>query len=287
LDIAFAFDGRYADFAHVSLESVLSTQKPGSSVNVWLLAPAGVLEAHEAMFRRQATDRANVHLLPADDRFLALPASDRPQMSYISNAMYLRLFLPAMLPAAVERFLYVDVDTLCLGDLSELFELPLGDRILAAAVDRHNDQMSGYGGLPGGEHLDADAPYFNSGVLLINAVRWRELRVSERCFEYLAAHQGRLRFPDQDALNLVSYGQWLQLDPQWNTMLIWQPEFGQREACWADDCRIAHFAGSHKPWETSLTADADGRLRVDRFAVLWRQLFPDDHQLMVEHSATR
>jgi UDP-D-galactose:(glucosyl)LPS alpha-1,3-D-galactosyltransferase len=119
--------------------------------------------------------------------------------------------------------------------------------------------------------LDLDAAYFNSGVLLVNAPRWRQLRMSEACFEYLSLCSGRLRFPDQDALNVAAYGRWLRLGREWNHMKSWRlepdSEFLDREPAG----RIVHFAGPWKPWKP----ESDGGLRAGarraRYDALARQ----------------
>lgn len=269
LDIALAFDEGYADHAQVTVESVLS-EHGGSRPSFWLLMPREVVRTHGRAFQQQVAGRGRLHLLAASEAFRVLPAAELGDVGYLSNGMYLRLFLPALLPAAVERYLYLDVDTVCVGDLSELWRMPMGDHALAAVPDGYTGTVGAEGGLPGAEGLDPDAPYFNSGVLLVNKRRWRELRVSERCFDYLRRNRGRLRFPDQDALNVVAYGRWLPLDPQWNVMKLWRPRLGYEDLHWNCMGRIIHFAGRRKPWDVGPTGDPGGHRR-DRYAVLARR----------------
>ncbi len=97
-----------------------------------------------------------------------------------SWAAYYRLIVPQALE--VERFLYMDADTLCEVDVSELNTLEMGaapaglvpEAPLAGAVDRTVAIQLGNSPLE---------PYFNSGVILVNVVEWRRQRVTERAMD--------------------------------------------------------------------------------------------------------
>lgn len=57
----------------------------------------------------------------------------------------------------------------------------------------------------------------------------------------------RIRYPDQDALNLVLLDRWTELEPKWNEMRTWRFEPSQMSKRMSDS-RILHFAGPEKPW---------------------------------------
>lgn len=247
MDIAFAFDEGYADHAQVAIESILDTG-PGD-LTFWLLTTPQVAAARARALYQQTRGRADIELLPIDGQFRSLPASQRERCRYISTGMYLRLFLPDLVPQRVQRLLYLDSDVLVNGDLGPLWELPLGDAPLAAVRDGLARSMGYEGGIPGaGSGIRADAPYFNSGVMMMNLPVWRRLNVTERCLEYLIEHQDHLRFPDQDALNLVCYDQWLRLKSIWNDTVLWWLKADDHVAV-RRSVRITHFLGPDKPWQ--------------------------------------
>ncbi|MBV1855317.1 glycosyltransferase family 8 protein [Catellatospora tritici] len=247
MDIAFAFDEGYAGHARVALESVLDSHDR-DDITFWLLTTDTVAKEQEQSLRRQLAGRGRLHLLTTGDAFRALPVAEHESLTYLSPGMYLRLLLPDLVDGP-GRLLYLDSDVQVCGELGPLWQLPLADAPLAAVRDAFTDRFDMWGGIPGaGPQHPGDAPYFNSGVLLINMDRWRELRVTERCLAYLAEYGGSLRFPDQDALNLVAFEQWLRLPPRWNHMCSYLLEPmtpGQRAA---QDVRVMHFAGPRKPW---------------------------------------
>lgn len=268
MDIAFAFDELYADHAQVAIESILDSQPPGTRATFWLLTTGAVAEERGEHLRRQLDGRAGLHLLSTGDEYRGLPVAQPEQFAYISTGMYLRLLLPDLLPPGTRRLLYLDCDVLVAGDLGPLWRTPLAGAPLAAVRDVYVKTFADFGGLPGADPADDAAPYFNSGVMLINLPEWREARITERCLAYLAEHAGVLRLPDQDALNLATVGRWVRVEHRWNHMRSWllEPAVIASGAAGPSDgrTRIMHFAGQYKPWTEGFLPG----FRLDRFRSL-------------------
>lgn len=252
MDIAFAFDENYVDHAQVAIESILDCHDHRDDITFWLATTSKVQAERASSLDRQISGRARFEFLTSDDGFRSLPVTQLELCSYISTGMYLRLFLPGLVPQHMQRLLYLDCDVLVNGDLGPLWDLPLGDAPLAAVRDGTNRSAGERGGIPGaGPHIKATAPYFNSGVLLMNLPVWRRTKVTEQCLEYLHEYEDRLRFPDQDALNLVTYGQWLRLERKWNDTVLWwvRPD----EPTSDGHIRVSHFVGPVKPWHSGFS----------------------------------
>lgn len=156
----------------------------------------------------------------------------------LGRLCYARLLLADLIPA--QRVLYLDADTLCLSDLTPLYDQPLHGRVLGAVGDAliptlgHDlDPL----GLP---NADRQLTYFNSGVLLIDLNRWREVHVGLRCFELLHQQGVHCQYHDQTALNWVLRGQWSELPKIWNSCA--------GTTVPTDQPRILHFYGCMKPW---------------------------------------
>jgi lipopolysaccharide biosynthesis glycosyltransferase len=130
----------------------------------------------------------------------------------ITAAVLFRLRMAELL-SDLDRVIYLDADTIVLTSLRELWEEPLGSDPVAAVRDIGFPYFAGI--LPWRAlGLPPDAPYFNSGVLVISLDRWRELDVGARALELGARHTFRLR--DQCALNVVFLDSWHRLPPRWN-----------------------------------------------------------------------
>lgn len=132
----------------------------------------------------------------------------------ISLSSYARLFVGEMLPADVERVLYMDCDIVVKGSLLKLWNWNLGDNCLGAIQDTIPARTKASVG------LSPTQPYFNAGVLLIDLKRWRQNKVGERCLAFIDSHAGRVSHHDQGVLNGVLMGQWARLPLKYNVMTV-------------------------------------------------------------------
>lgn len=153
---------------------------------------------------------------------------------------YYRLLIPFLLPNS-PRALYLDADTLVLKNLSQLWSLELG-KSAAAAVQDYISCISEAVANWQDFNLDPTAPYFNSGVLLINLKRWRDLAISEQTLQICKKHakwlvaQGKWPQYDQYGLNIALYKNWKILNKVWNYGTDSPPS----------DANVIHFIGNGK-----------------------------------------
>jgi lipopolysaccharide biosynthesis glycosyltransferase len=155
---------------------------------------------------------------------------------------YFRCFLPNVYPDAIRRVIYVDADTLVLEDLGALWEWPLDGRPVAAALDLMTtikDAIHHWADVG----LDGEAPYFNSGVMVIDLARWRSERIGYQVLDRCKADRhrllirGRWNQHDQYGFNVVLQDEWTRLDSRWN-------HFPERQH---HRPGIVHFLGDTKP----------------------------------------
>lgn len=180
-----------------------------------------------------------------------------PSLFGIDPISYGRLFGPGQLAGEVERLIYLDVDTLVRHDLTALWTTDLEGRPVAAVRDPGATSIGHPTlGIPDYEALGfaATAPYFNSGVMVIDVKRWNDDGAANRCLEFLSMQRIN-RFADQDALNAVFYKDWTPLPMRWNVFAHppQRPLIGlrksTREVIAAQiDPAIVHYAGVEKPW---------------------------------------
>lgn len=139
-------------------------------------------------------------------------------ISALPLTVYMRLFAPYLIPKGTKKMLYLDVDMIVLKDISTLWNVDLGDKLFAAVQDRCATMRSRWGGVANYEELGlkADDPYFNSGLLLLDPIKWREMDVSSKVVKVVSENTKYAKWPDQYGLNVVLVNQWLMLDPRWN-----------------------------------------------------------------------
>ncbi|MGH4021017.1 MAG: glycosyltransferase family 8 protein [Pseudonocardiaceae bacterium] len=248
-------DDRYAGFAAVAAASMLENSPRPDLVEVHVLHP-DLAATTTARLRQVIEDRGGTVRL--HDVAAMVDASD----GYRSRTPHFyRLLAPQVLPIDVDRFVYLDCDLIVRGDVHHLAGVGLDGAIAAACQDylgtmreavANHDEL----GLP------ADAPYFNSGVMVVDRQKWAATGVSERVLECTRANEPHLyaqdRFfqYDQYALNVVLHGAITSLDRAWN----YGSEYPFREV------DIVHFNGHGKPWSPTCTA----QFRDEFYAVLRR-----------------
>jgi hypothetical protein len=173
------------------------------------------------------------------------------------------LLVGELLPEAVSRVVFLDADLLVLDDPTELLDVDLGGRALAAAVDDAILRCSAPRGVGGWRSygIPASASYFNAGVMVISLTDWRERDIGGRARRHLALRRGGGGFLHQEALNAVAWDDWLELDPRWNLLAS---HAGRSRAVARASRRpgIVHFAGRIKPWRGRIAGPFDGPYRA-------------------------
>jgi len=167
---------------------------------------------------------------------------------HISSAAYYRINIPRLLNK-LDKVIYLDCDLIIKDDIRKLWDVDLGDNFLAAVEDplfnRHEEL-----GIP------RNFIYFNSGVMLVDAYKWRSSNISEKVLSFLEKKNELICLWDQDGLNGILYDKWKHLDPKWNQQRIFfnldykRTSFSKEKFDESiSNPSIVHFTGSTKPWQ--------------------------------------
>lgn len=293
INLVLACDDNYALPLAVCLRSVFDSADNPSDVRAYVIS-CGIAEASRERVRTSVGPYASqVLFIDLDTSSLSgLP----PVGDHIGSlAVYGRLFMPQLLPDDVDRVLYLDVDTLVLSDLSELWNVDLGCRAIGGALDYQIPTVSSPGGVSRWQSLGigADAPFVNSGVLLCDLKALRVDSFFERALEYLYANPSP-NWYDQEAINAAAAGRVAIIDQKWNVMHLWMkteiaPQWETEATRILADIRIRHYTSWRKPWLAGASAwvpDVGNYMRaVDRTVWKgWRPSFgpcregDDDHE---------
>ncbi len=173
---------------------------------------------------------------------------------HFSKEMYYRILIPSVL-SKYNKAVYLDCDTVVLGDISEFYNTDLSEHIIGGVQDIMHAKSKNYVA----NELGLDPyRYINSGVLLLNCERFRKENVKEEFFKELSKGR-KLRYPDQDLINLVCLNKIKFLDYKWNHVWNYLIDKGNPDLrlpkeeflkCVEDskDIRILHFTSNVKPW---------------------------------------
>lgn len=180
---------------------------------------------------------------------------------HLTDAAFWRLVVPELLPH--DSFLYLDCDLIVQASLDHLLRLDVGRHVVAAVPEQAQAEW-GRRNL----RLPADASYFNSGVMILDARNWRAAGGFLRAAEICRANGPRIVTADQDVLNLMlSERGCRHLDPEWNTLQQDLMLSGRIDAFDIDAFRgIYHFNTEFKPWLG--WAPVRSRQLYDRYAAV-------------------
>jgi lipopolysaccharide biosynthesis glycosyltransferase len=159
---------------------------------------------------------------------------------HVSPATFYRLFIAQILPAEIHRAVYLDVDMLAVGSISELFTLSLNSLVAAADHCAPSEGVRLWG--------ECGGNYFQAGVLVIPVDIWRKEALSTTFVQVMQTHEHAIRWWDQDVLNIA-------LRDQWQRLSIWFNTCDNIVRTFPDEtvhqfARLIHFSGNYKPWNS-------------------------------------
>lgn len=156
----------------------------------------------------------------------------------LHRSVLLRVLLPEYVPQEVKRLVYMDVDVICCHCLDELFSIDLQDKAVAAVKDTKSVQNAAALGLTSNK-------YFFAGMMVIAAACWRQQALTARSVSYYQQHSDRLQFLEQDALNAVINGDFVELDKRYNFLI----EVNNPLMCdYPASAAILHCVNEAKAW---------------------------------------
>jgi lipopolysaccharide biosynthesis glycosyltransferase len=266
MHVAIYLDEDYAVPATVLVLSLLRHLGSAAPLQLHVFGVGLTDETRRTMAASWPDDRLVIHWIDVD--FPADAAGCQPT-GYLSRAAYARLLIDRYLPVEVERVLTIDADGLILDDITKLWRLAPNRSCLMAVRDSFvrllADDPSDF--IQGDRQRHA-APYFNSGLMLIDTRRWRDEAVSAKCLDLALRHPGSAVIGDNSLLNAVLAGDWEPLPLRWNCNsrhLAIHSYPSLRGAVHPQDevtealrkPGFLHFVSQHKPWH-------EGRYHPDR-----------------------
>lgn len=231
---------------------------------------AYILHSDFAPYQAEALDRdfegqVRFHFLTIpEETFAGFPASDR-----YPREIYYRLAAPLVLPRELERILYLDVDTVVLNPLEELYETDFeGNYYVGCTHTREFLTKLNQARL----HSDKAVAYINTGVLLMNLPALRENLDMAAIRDYTLLRGKAFLLPDQDILTAL-YGDRVKLVDTMrfnlsDRMLAFYNAdltHEKHDVDWVrENAVIVHYCGKNKPWNEGYTGS---------LGIFYRELF--------------
>jgi lipopolysaccharide biosynthesis glycosyltransferase len=171
-----------------------------------------------------------------------------PDMFHYTLAAYYRLFIETAFPKC-DKAIYLDCDLVLLTDIAELYDIDLGDNLVAAAHEQNTERDERFTAYV--EDILGIPPhtYFNSGVLVMNLKEFRRFEVQKRFLALLTTYNFDCLAPDQEYLNVICKDRVHNLPTGWNKQSFPTPHDGELKIC--------HFALANKPWHYEDTINGE------------------------------
>lgn len=237
IHVALAFDHNYLVPLHALLASVFDNNKK-NYFHFHFIAP-DILIGEKLLLKKYIIENENVVSFYEIDKALT---SGFVLTNNWTKSVYYRIFFPLLLPDNIERLLYIDTDTIVIGDLTDIYDANIGNYPLGAVYDNYVKHQPNIG-------VNEEGQYFNSGMLLINIKLWNKQKISENAIEFIQQSPEKIIYVDQDALNAVLKGNWFNMDARFNLLYSYIPDdlskYNFKE--YLKDKVIIHFT-LHRPW---------------------------------------
>ena len=253
--IVLIADQAYTEQLTVTMKSIMYHNK---SVDFYIINQ-GIMTDWFRKVRRVAKILGGaVYSIPFDTEKISCKLGIPNHSSLIA---YVKYFIADLVDR--EKVLYIDSDTVINGDLKSIFSIELS-------------------GFPVAAVRDIDGSY-NTGVLLIDISKWRELSISEQCLEICSNRKKeQLDLEDfknsRSIFNQVFQDSCLELDKSYNVQVgydliafynNWQEHFNLEY-----NPLVIHYTTNRKPWNSSVSY---------RFREKWWDFYHLDFQQLLAH----
>ena len=244
-------DGRYSKFTGTTLTSIF--ENTDSEVTAHILHDATLTDDNRDKFLslaeryNQFVKFYNVDKLDVGENSPIKKFLSYAEKSYLSVATTFRLLLPKFLSVNIEKVIYLDSDVIVNLDITELWQIELGDKILGVVPEIYNEINTSVRFDLCRAGLVKAEDYFNSGVLIINAKLFRAVQnfMTDR-INFLIEHS-ECKFLDQDLLNYCFSTRTLKLPAKFNRFLESVNDNGEGLI----ERNIYHYAGGRMGFEVA------------------------------------
>lgn len=192
MNIVYASDDKFVDVLGVSMISLFENNK-GEDIRVFILAdnikPDNCKILHK--IAEEYSQQLEMISVNVDD-------FSKVELDILtwSKAAFSRMFLGTILKNYnMDRVIYLDCDIIINHCIKELWNFELGEKTLGMVVDPvcvgHKKNVG----------IDANKPYFNSGVLLIDLKKWQYNDCENKLQQYALEKNGKTPYVDQGLIN--------------------------------------------------------------------------------------
>lgn len=218
IPIFYAIDDNYSKYVYVSIKSLIENRNKEYAYDINIIYESISIKNSEIL-KSLETDNVRIILTQMNENLSMITdrKENRLREYTFTLTIFFRIFIPVMFPQ-YDKCIYIDADTIINEDISQLYNEKLENNYLGCVVDKStidNEKLASYFEEVVGIPKDK---YINSGVLLMNSKKLREVDLANKFLDLYTKYQFDVVAPDQDYLNALCYNNIKYLDEKYDAM---------------------------------------------------------------------
>ncbi len=208
INVLYLSDNNYAVFLGVSIVSLFENNKSIPALCVYVIDDAIAVENKKKLLSIAQKYKRQLIFLDISEGIRKLKELHVP-LYRGSYTTYLKLFTFALLPDYVHRILFIDTDTVVVGDVSGILQIEMDGNPVSAVMDNlcaPDKKCLGYS--------EKDL-WFNMGVMLVDVDMWKRMDCEQIMIDTMKKRCAYVAV-DQNLLNIGLRGHISILSPAYN-----------------------------------------------------------------------
>lgn len=250
VNICLTFDDNYLYHAISTIMSLVDNFYSNNSLIVNIIYGDNLSENSRRIVQDELGSIVLINFIFVEkERFLGLPLN----RDYININTYFRLLICELFPK-LDKIIYIDSDTIVLGNIAELWNFPIANYLIGAALDEGGVMQTRRLG------LNSNNNYFNAGVLLFNLEEIRGRYEGRDLFDFFINcylnNVERISLQDQDILNIAFENDSKIIPLCWNVnsrifnINVFDRKYSLNDEIDAvNNIKILHYTDKNKPWK--------------------------------------
>ena len=210
INIAYTIDNNYVIPTLISIDSIIKNSSYDTKYDFYIVESGLTTYSKYLMKNHIKKYNHKVEFVPVDTDRITKGVNLYKHLTPIAIA---RVVIPEILPD-VDRVIYLDGDTMVTGDLSDLYYSDLGVKSTGMVNDFIENVW-----LKRFSDFNLENGFYNSGMILMDAKKWREQNLSQRIIDTLhndLERYQKTQFADQIIISEVLGSSIKTVHPRWN-----------------------------------------------------------------------
>ena len=214
MNVVYSSSDSYAEICGISIVSLLENNKSENKIDIYVI-DNNISKLNKIKLESTANKYSrSIYFIDKID--LNALTKTNVYTGRWNIGTFFRLYLSSLLPETVERVMYIDCDTIVRHSLNIVYNIDMGECLVAGVDDCRSDLYRDDIGCKHG------SVYINNGFMVIDLKKWREEKIEEKFTKFISDRKGDCTYMDQAPLNgiLGSGNRIYELEAKYNAQRI-------------------------------------------------------------------